>query len=85
MCGTFATHRVLPTRVPTQSSGAARRSPRSPSPAGATRKVDSLSLFFFPLVLSTHFHRGNPGRFAVLRVVPDDVPPTLGGDPNTQS
>lgn len=47
MCWTFVLHRVLPTRVPTQSCGAARRSPRSPSPARATHNVDSL-FFFFP-------------------------------------
>lgn len=39
-----------------------------------------LTLFFF-LILPTHFHQGNPGRPAVLRVVPGDTPPTLGGDP----
>lgn len=71
MCWTFVLHRVLPTRVPTQSCGAARRSPRSPNPARATHNVDSL--FFSSLIPTTHFHRGNPERPAVLPVVPGDI------------
>lgn len=45
MCGIYAQHSVFPTRVPTQSFGAAHSSPRSPSPACALRNLDSL--FFF--------------------------------------
>lgn len=48
MCGTCAQHRVFPTREPTQSFGAAHRSPRSPSPACALRNLDSLFFFLFP-------------------------------------
>lgn len=60
-----------------------RAGPRGAQAQPVPRATWTHSLFF--LILSTHFHRGNPGRLAVLRVVPGDIPPTLGGDPNTQS
>lgn len=58
--------------------------PAEPKPSRCHAQRE-LTLFFFFLILSTHFHRRNPGRSAVPRVVPGDIPPTLGGDPNTQS
>lgn len=78
-CGTFSPHRVLP---PSPGRGAGLRGraqvPTEPKPS---RRHARRGLTLPPLrILCPHSLQENPGPSAVLRVIPDDTPPTLGGE-----